>query len=36
MRDGCFHFLDIMNNAAMDICVKVLFGHMLSFSRAYI
>ena len=26
---GCFHLLAIMNNAAVNICVKILRGHML-------
>ena len=26
---GCFHLLAIMNNAAVNICVKILYGHIL-------
>lgn len=28
---GCLHFLAIINITAMNICIKVFVGHMLSF-----
>ena len=33
---GGFHFLALRNNAAMNICVQALCGHMFSFLCEYI
>lgn len=30
-RFGCFHFLAVVNCAALDICVQVLWEHVSSF-----